>query len=183
MTCMDSSEMKPIELIHDHLLDRRVLNIVFDSNEKPEYKSKIAKKGSVTATGMSGISSSIMSSTLVLEEYSEQKLLLIAPNVECPATTVATIRTVKQDGLTKVEIDSPLFREMAIPPYAKKWSKDRWRIDLENPASLDQVIEVLKGCTKVYNTFVGIMNSFGSELLSDVMMWNSMEFRKLILQR
>jgi hypothetical protein len=166
--------MKPIELIHDYLLDRRVFNIVFDNDKSP----KLSQKGQITAgvgvTGTVGFPG---------EEVSQQQLVLVSPNEECPTTTVATIRTVKQDGRTKVEIDCYLLREMQIPMYAKKWSPCRWRLDLENPASLDNVICILQDIAKKYNEFIKIMNSFGSDLLSDVMMWNSMEFRELVLRR
>jgi hypothetical protein len=162
--------MKPIELIHDYLLDRRVLNIVFDNDKTPKIQKGQLAAGATSTVPYDG-------------ELSAERLLLVASNVDCPATTVAVIRTVRQDGRTKVEVESYLLREIPIPIYAKKWASSRWRIDLENPTSLDNVICILRYIARKYNNFIKIMNSYGSELLSDVMMWNAMEFRELLLER
>ena len=167
-------QINALELIHDYLIDQRILNIVIDKREPVPIT-----KGLISA-GPSILSGSF-------EDDDESRLLLVAPLDDVPSITLAQVWTRKsmsdENGKVRICIFSHLLKLFDTTKYKKQGTVTEVALNLEDPTSLDRMIELLGQIVDRYNEFGTIMNKVGVGLLSDYLMWSDMEFRPAKLKR
>ena len=110
-------------------------------------------------------------------------ITLVVPLRNAPAITIATINTHKEDDSDQVTlcIYSSLIKLMDVSKWKVAGSKIS--LNLEDPQSLDNLVEILEGIVVKYNDFAEIMHQVGKGLLADFLVWDNLRFSSTKLKR
>lgn len=163
----EEKELPPLELVHDFLIDQRVLNVVIDMASP--------KEGADTSGP---------------EDYYESRLVLVAPmNHEYPPIKIAEVRVRKnydEDGShCAIFVKSSLLKLIDDLGYKLLNYDDcpEIALKLEDPESLDKLVVILGELVDNYNEFARMMNEVGIELLQSHLVWDNMRMRPIKLKR